>query len=84
MGVHYEDSHLRCPFDGKRMMVEIGPDDEGRMVALHECWHCGHVTRAAREVAADVIRVIGALRTARARQAKTYTFDGEHFVGDAP
>jgi hypothetical protein len=79
----YEDSHLRCPFDGKRMLVEVGPDDEGRLVALHECWHCGHTTRAAREVALDVVKVIAGLRTARASQAKTYTFDGEQFTGGA-
>jgi len=79
----YEDSHLRCPFDGKLMLVEVGPDDEGRMVAQHECWHCGHTTLARREVAADVVRVITSLRTERAAQAKTYTFDGKQFTGGA-
>lgn len=43
-----EESDRRCPWDGKRMMVERGQDDESRSVrllAVHVCWHCDYVER---------------------------------------
>lgn len=55
----YEDSHLRCPFDGKRMMVEIGPDEDedARLNAEHECWHCGYLCAAPRVVVPNPKRI---------------------------
>jgi len=41
----YVDSHLRCPRDGKRMLLEVGQDDwsgAGDMRAIHTCWSCGY------------------------------------------
>lgn len=43
----YEDSDRRCPYDGKRMMVEIGQEDVaedfiGWVLMAHECWHCNY------------------------------------------
>lgn len=55
--VHYEDSHIRCPRCSKRMMVELGPDDTGRLVALHECWNCDYTIRAVHEVGAELIAI---------------------------
>lgn len=79
----YEDSHLRCPRDGKRMMVEVVPEVEDRMLTQHECWECNYVIRAQRELSPQVVRVITDLRDSRAAQVKTYTFDGERFTGGA-
>lgn len=45
MAIQVLDSHLRCPRDGKRLVVQVGQDDltgEGDMRAVHECWHCGY------------------------------------------
>jgi hypothetical protein len=44
------DSDLRCPRDGKRMMVELGQQDEdgrdlGALVMWHHCWHCNYKVR---------------------------------------
>lgn len=47
----FEDSDRRCPRDGKRMLVEIGQQDDvgGRRLALvemvHACWSCGYTER---------------------------------------
>jgi hypothetical protein len=45
MAIEITESHLRCPFDGKRMMLEVGQDDttgRGDMRAEHICWHCDY------------------------------------------
>lgn len=45
MATEILDSHLRCPFDGKRMLYEIGQDDlsgAGDMRAVHFCLHCDY------------------------------------------
>lgn len=44
------DSDLRCPRDGKRMVVELGQQDEdgrdlGQLVMIHRCWHCPYTVR---------------------------------------
>lgn len=39
------DSPLRCPVDGKRMVVEIGQDDSGQTWLWHACLCCGHEER---------------------------------------
>lgn len=60
----YEDSHLRCPFDGKRMLVEVGEDDNGRLSAVHECWHCDYTCYAPREVVENAKRIHTGRRSA--------------------
>lgn len=80
----YEDSHLRCPLCSKRMLVELGPDDGGRLDVRHECWNCDYTTREPRQVGADVVRVLTGIRGERAAKAETLTFDGETFIGGAP
>ncbi len=49
MSTQIIDSDRRCPFDGKRMLVEIGQDDNSatdrlsiRVRMVHQCLHCGH------------------------------------------
>ncbi len=49
MSTQIIDSDRRCPFDGKRMLVEIGQDDNSatdrlsiRVRMVHMCLHCGH------------------------------------------
>ena len=43
-----EDSDRRCPYDGKRMMLEVGQDDtsgdqmSGWVRMRHVCWHCDY------------------------------------------
>lgn len=44
------DSDLRCPRDGKRMVVELGQQDEdgrdiGQLVMVHMCFHCTYTVR---------------------------------------
>lgn len=44
------DSDLRCPRDQKRMVLEIGQQDEdgwdlGCLVMIHQCWECGYHVR---------------------------------------
>jgi hypothetical protein len=44
------DSDLRCPRDGKRMMLEIGQEDAGgagigTLSMWHQCWHCQYQVR---------------------------------------
>lgn len=44
------DSDLRCPRDQKRMVVELGQQDEdgrdlGTLVMWHHCWHCNYKVR---------------------------------------
>ena len=44
------DSDLRCPRDGKRMVLELGQQDEdgrdlGQLVMIHHCWHCPYTVR---------------------------------------
>jgi hypothetical protein len=44
------DSDLRCPRDGKRMVLELGQQDEdgrdlGTLVMIHRCWHCPYTVR---------------------------------------
>lgn len=65
------DSHLRCPRDGKKMLLELGQEDVvesriGALAAIHVCNHCGYreadsawkkPTKVARElVAARLMR----------------------------
>ena len=45
MAIQVIDSPLRCPRDGKRLVMQIGQDDTtgaGDMRAVHECFHCGY------------------------------------------
>lgn len=38
-----EDSPLRCPRDGKRMLMEVDQDEvSSRLRITHECWDCGY------------------------------------------
>lgn len=38
-----EDSHLRCPYEGKKMFMEIGQHaDDGRCEIRHYCPSCGY------------------------------------------
>lgn len=60
------DSHLNCPRDGKRMLLELGQEDVvesriGALAAVHVCPHCDYreadsawvkPTRRARELVA--------------------------------
>jgi hypothetical protein len=44
------DSDLRCPRDGKRMVCELGQQDEdgrdlGTLVMWHHCWTCNYKVR---------------------------------------
>src|SRR5688572_1941884 len=42
----YETSHLRCPRDGKRLVVEIGQDsDSGWVHEFHWCLSCDYRIR---------------------------------------
>jgi hypothetical protein len=46
MTTQFIDSDLRCRRDGKRMLVELGQQDEdgrdlGMLVMIHTCFHCG-------------------------------------------
>ena len=38
----FEDSDRRCPHDGKRMIVEVGSDDDGNVIASHHCLQCDY------------------------------------------
>ena len=39
----YVDSHLRCPRDGKRMLMQVDQDDvSNRLRITHQCWDCGY------------------------------------------
>jgi hypothetical protein len=44
MAMQVIDSPRRCPKCSKRMMMEIGPDEESgwHMHAVHVCWNCDH------------------------------------------
>jgi hypothetical protein len=44
------DSDLRCRYCSKRMMLELGQQDEdgrdlGTLVMIHTCWSCGWTVR---------------------------------------
>lgn len=41
MKIEFTDSPLRCPRDGKRMVMDLGQDDDGEHEAKHCCLHCG-------------------------------------------
>lgn len=46
------DSHLRCPRDGKRLVVDIGPDENDGVISIgHDCLNCGWHEEAPRTVA---------------------------------
>lgn len=51
MSTLIEDSDRHCPFDGKRLLLEIGQNDVagddavGWVQMIHHCWHCGYVER---------------------------------------
>lgn len=49
MTTQFVDSDLRCPRDGKRMLVELGQEVDGRdvgtLVMVHQCFHCGYEVR---------------------------------------
>ena len=46
------NSHLRCPRDGKRLVVDIGPEEnEGVVEIVHRCLECPYVEQAPRTVA---------------------------------
>ncbi len=50
MTTQFIDSDLRCRRDGKRMLVELGQQDEdgrdlGTLVMVHTCFHCGWTIR---------------------------------------
>jgi hypothetical protein len=43
--IDFTDSPLRCPRDGKRMVMELGENEaetDAGHVAYHQCLHCGH------------------------------------------
>lgn len=40
-----EDSPHRCPHCSKRMMLELGQDDNGVLEEIHHCWSCGYAMR---------------------------------------
>lgn len=45
---YVDDSWLRCPTAdcGKRMFLEIGPDEStGEVQAWHVCWSCNYTER---------------------------------------
>lgn len=45
MAAVIEDSPRRCPFCGKRMLMEIGQDGalgDYEMQAVHQCWNCDY------------------------------------------
>ena len=45
MKTQFTDSDLRCPYDGKKLIVELGPNEDetdAGHVAYHQCLHCGH------------------------------------------
>ncbi|HEX6970246.1 MAG TPA: hypothetical protein VF174_15735 [Micromonosporaceae bacterium] len=38
-----EDSPRRCPWDGKRMVQEMGQhESNGGIEIVHVCWHCDY------------------------------------------
>ena len=51
MATQIIDSDRRCPFDGKRMLVEIGQNDvtgddtSGWVQMIHMCLHCDYRER---------------------------------------
>lgn len=45
------DSHLRCPYDGKRLVVDMGPDDYNVIEIRHHCLECRYVEFGPRTVA---------------------------------
>lgn len=46
------NSHLRCPRDGKRLVVDIGPEEnDGVLEVIHRCLECPYVEQAPRTVA---------------------------------
>lgn len=45
------DSAMRCPRDGKRLVLDAGQDDvTGELVASHSCLHCGYTEHSPRRV----------------------------------
>lgn len=77
MKTAFIDSHLRCPRDGKRLVQDIGPEENEGVVEIgHDCLHCGWHEQAPRTVAeayrrSDVPQVRAvheSLREALARQ----------------
>lgn len=39
------DSWLRCPRDGKRLVIDPA-EERGQVMTAHSCLHCGYVERA--------------------------------------
>lgn len=40
-----QDSRYRCPYDGKRMIVETATKAEGEEQAIHVCLNCDYKIR---------------------------------------
>lgn len=38
------NSPHRCPYCGKRLVLDLGPndDEDGRLRGEHSCWNCGY------------------------------------------
>lgn len=46
------DSHLRCPRCSKRLVCDIGPDENDGVISIgHDCLNCGYHEQAPRTVA---------------------------------
>lgn len=80
----YVDSHLRCPYDGKRMMLDLGPNDDGSgCEQIHECWECGYRERDDQWRQMPVLELVrGRLKEQRSGKehgVEVSTFDGETF-----
>ncbi|HEY6110027.1 MAG TPA: hypothetical protein VIV56_14105 [Gemmatimonadales bacterium] len=62
----YDNSDLRCPYDGKRMILDAGQHEtDGDLTIRHECLHCGHFEDATRNP------TVAAKTTARPFLART-------------
>ena len=45
MKTQFTDSDLRCPYDGKKLIVELGERGDGTDAgyeAVHRCWNCDY------------------------------------------
>ena len=51
MKTAFIESHIRCPRCSKRLVCDLGPDDDGAITIGHDCLNCKWHEEAPRSVA---------------------------------